>query len=353
MLGASGKHKLNENQKVCRVLLTMSSSSDESSSYEESDSSDVASDKVWTCDDIYPAKANKASNSDDSSSSEQSFEKPQKSKGKSASQAYSSSSDSDDQSSDHCESESSEDNSAQRRAQGRPKIQRHSSGEIEVHLTAQSKALANAKKEENERRKIIDLNKDGMKKREAQAQEADNISVEFENLRKEYDSSDESMESLKKMVAKGHAKKSAEGGIKSEEKVKFEKRNMEREMRLAKARERIEKKKDDEAAKEAKERLKDKDVSTSKLDMSKAARVERAYSWYSRMAMPTREKMKERVEYMPASSGVTPDDVDLLPWNARGTFVSVAAMMRMNRTATSFVKKSSTSAVSESETDSD
>ena len=69
------------------------------------------------------------------------------------------------------------------------------------------------------------------------------------------------------------------------------------------------------------------------------------------MAMPTREKMKERVEYMPASSGVTADDVDLLPWNARGTFVSVAAMMRMNRTAFSVGKKTASSI--ESETDSD
>jgi hypothetical protein len=338
----------------------MSSSSDESSSYEESDSSDVASDKVWTCDDIYPAKANKASDSDEySSSSEQSIEKPQKLKGKTESQAYSSSSDSDEQSSEESESESSDDNSdsidvTPSRASERPKVQRHSSGEIEVHLTAQSKAIANAKKAESERRRIIESNNEGMKKREAQAREADKVSAAFENLSKEYDSSDESMESLKRIVAHEHAKKSIESGAKIEEKSKFEKRNLEREMRLAKARERIEKKKDDEAAKEAKERLKDKkDSTTSKLDMSKAARVERAYSWYSRMAMPTREKMKERVEYMPASSGVTPDDVDLLPWNARGTFVSVAAMMRMNRTATSFARKTTTSSISESETDSD
>ena len=209
----------------------MSSSCDDSSSYEESDSSDVASDKVWTCDDIYPAKANKTSDSDDySSSSDQSFEKPQKSKGKSESNSkvHSSSSDSDDQSSD--ESESSDDDSdsvdeAPSRARERPKVQRHSSGEIEVHLTAQSKALANAKIAEIERRKILESNNDGMKKREAQAREADNIGVAFENLSKEYDSSDESMESLKKLVAQEHAKKCAEGGVKSEEKAKFEKRN--------------------------------------------------------------------------------------------------------------------------------
>ena len=333
----------------------MSSSDDGSTSYEESDSSDVASDKVWTCDDIYPAKANKTSDSDDdSSSSEQSFEKTQKPKGKEVTQTYSSSSDSDESDSESESSDDSSDSVEERPGRAAPvtrKVQRHSSGEIEVHLTAQSKALTNAKLAEIERRKVIETNNDAAKKRDAQTEEAENISRQFENLSKEYDSSDESMESLKKLVAQEHAKKnSAEGGLKSEEKAKFEKRNMEREMRLAKARERIEKKKDNEAAKEAKERLKDKET-TSKLDMSKAARVERAYSWYSRMAMPTREKMKERVEYMPASSGVTADDVDLLPWNARGTFVSVAAMMRMNRTAFSVGKKTASSI--ESETDSD
>jgi hypothetical protein len=113
------------------------------------------------------------------------------------------------------------------------------------------------------------------------------------------------------------------------EKTKFEKRNMEREMRLAKARDRIEKKKEEQEAKAAEDKMKEQ---PQKLDMSKSGRVERAYSWYTRMAMPNRDKMKERVQFMPASAGVTPDDVDLLPWNARGTFVSVAAMMRMNRT---------------------
>ncbi len=155
------------------------------------------------------------------------------------------------------------------------------------------------------------------------------LDEDFETASKEYDSSDEAMENL--VAARVANKRKEKKQQMSDEKLKFERRNREREMRLAKARERIEKKKDEEAAKAEQERLKAKE--SVKLDMSKAARVERAYSWYSRMAMPTRDKMKERVEFMPASAGVTPDDVDLLPWNARGTFVSVAAMMRMNRTS--------------------
>jgi hypothetical protein len=339
----------------------MSSSSDESSSYEESDSSDVASDKVWTCDDIYPAKGNKTSDSDDySSSSEASFDEPRKSHGNEANQVHSSSSESNNQSSDESESESEDDSDSDDGTPSRPperrSVQRNSSGEIEGHLTAQSRALTNAKLAEEVRRKAIESDKGTAQMREQQEKEVPkSIESHTGNHTKESATTDASMESLKKLVdlenAERNINNSDSGGVRSEEKAKFEKRNMEREMRLAKARERIEKKKEDEAAKEAKERLKDKD-STSKLDMSKAARVERAYSWYSRMAMPTREKMKERVEFMPASSGVTPDDVDLLPWNARGTFVSVAAMMRMNRTASSF-KKPMTNTVAESETDSD
>jgi hypothetical protein len=343
-------------------------SDDSSSSYEESDSSDLASDKVWTCDDIYPSKGNKTSDSDDSSvevddssSSRVSLGNVRKATGDTEVQSCSSSSESDNQSSDDDDDDDdSEEGEAPVQPPQRPPLQRHSSGEIEVHITAQSKALANAKVAEEKRRSIIESNKDKYAKSESKSRElSESIHNDFETLSKEYDSSEESMKSLKARVEKDHAdkaKRASENNVRSEEKAKFEKRNMEREMRLAKARERIEKKKDDEAAKEAQERLrdKDKDNGSSKLDMSKAARVERAYSWYSRMAMPTREKMKERVEYMPASSGVTPDDVDLLPWNARGTFVSVAAMMRMNRTASSFTStKTTSSKIAGSDTDSD
>jgi hypothetical protein len=324
----------------------MASGSDESSSYEESDSSDVTSDKVWTCDDIYPAKGNAASDSDEySSSSEASFDESDKVKGKVATQEHSSSSESNDKSSDESESESEDDSDSVDDAPIKlPESQKnvvHSSREIDGHLKAQSKALVNTKIKAEDTSKVS-CNKDVIKRPESQTPKNG--------------TKDTAIENLMQLVAQEHAeigaKKASDSGILKEEKAKFEKRNVEREMRLAKARERIEKKKDDEAAKVAKERLKEKEAS-SKLDMSKAARVERAYSWYSRMAMPTREKMKERVEYMPASSGVTPDDVDLLPWNARGSFVSVAAMMRMNRTASNLNKKSATSSIAESETDSD
>jgi hypothetical protein len=65
------------------------------------------------------------------------------------------------------------------------------------------------------------------------------------------------------------------------------------------------------------------------LDMSDDARRERCYSWYTRMAMPSREDMKTRLKDMPSSTtGVTPDDVDLLPWNDKGSIVNVGKMQR-------------------------
>ena len=104
-----------------------------------------------------------------------------------------------------------------------------------------------------------------------------------------------------------------------------------REMRLAKVRERLRKK---EEAKEREEdqmleqKMKDAMCPTGNLDMSEAARRDRAYSWYTRMAMPTKEAMKEKVELMPTSAGLTVDDVDLLPWSMGGKMVNVAKMQK-------------------------
>lgn len=323
--------------------------SEESSSNDDSDSSeDLANDRIWTCDDIYPSKNAKSQVSDDDnessdddddddSSSDESFATPAV-KTKPILSSTGAVEDSDEDSSD--EEDQDKDKPLKKTAvvvDRRNTITRkHSSREIEMTLSAQSAALQKVVDEEARRRSNLDESKHEFEERNAKALDVSrHIDDEFEALSKEYDSSDD--DAIKAIEEKLEAKRNSTDScnIRSEEKAKFERRNMEREMRLAKARERIEKKKDDEAAKNAQERLLREEGGYGKLDMSKAARVERAYSWYSRMAMPSREKMKERVEFMPASSGVTPDDVDLLPWNARGTFVSVAAMMRINRTASS------------------
>lgn len=334
-------------------------SSDGSTSYDESDSSsEFADDRAWTCDDIYPTKAvtkagtstlldDSSSLQDDSLSSDDSSKLLTKATPKAATPKAT-----HDASSGRDGEQSSPAVTNPKPEAVRPRLLRHSSGEIEYIVNAQSEALEKAKHEEEKRRAYLELSKDEFEARNSLALSvSQHMDKEFEELSNEYDSSDEAIKDIQKKIDEKFSADRESNSRHSEEKAKFEKRNLEREMRLAKARERIEKKKDEEATKAQQERLKNKEV-FGKLDMSKSARVERAYSWYSRMGMPSRDKMKERVEFMPASSGVTPDDVDLLPWNARGSFVSVAAMMRMNRTA-STTGSSTAAASSGKEADSD
>jgi hypothetical protein len=57
----------------------------------------------------------------------------------------------------------------------------------------------------------------------------------------------------------------------------------------------------------------------------KADRLERAFLWYTRMATPTRTEFKRKVA-AEESIDITPEDVDLLPWNLTGRFVNIATI---------------------------
>jgi hypothetical protein len=50
------------------------------------------------------------------------------------------------------------------------------------------------------------------------------------------------------------------------------------------------------------------------------------YIWYARMGTPSKKEMKRRVALLPESCGITPDDVDLLPWILGGMTLSVHKM---------------------------
>jgi hypothetical protein len=52
-------------------------------------------------------------------------------------------------------------------------------------------------------------------------------------------------------------------------------------------------------------------------------RLERTYQWYTRMASPFRKDFKRRVADM-ETIDITPEDVDLLPWNLTGRVVNIA-----------------------------
>jgi len=47
------------------------------------------------------------------------------------------------------------------------------------------------------------------------------------------------------------------------------------------------------------------------------------YEWYIRCGMPEREKMKKKIRNLPAGSGLTQSDVDLLPWSECGTRIDI------------------------------
>lgn len=131
-----------------------------------------------------------------------------------------------------------------------------------------------------------------------------------------------------------------------------------REMRLSKVRERLrakEEAKEREEDQKMEQKMKDAMCPTGNLDMSEAARRDRAYSWYTRMAMPTREAMKEKVDTMPTSSGLTKECVDLLPWNASGKMVNVAKMQKFINAGfkKKFTSRRKTKAAVDSDSDSD
>jgi hypothetical protein len=62
-------------------------------------------------------------------------------------------------------------------------------------------------------------------------------------------------------------------------------------------------------------------------------RRERAFRWYARMATPTRTEFKRRVAAVESSSSIdiTPEDIDLLPWNETGRVVNIAKMNAISR----------------------
>ena len=128
-----------------------------------------------------------------------------------------------------------------------------------------------------------------------------------------------------------------------------------REMRLAKVRDRLRAQEDAKEAEEEAKKIKELEQKMNgNLDMSEDARRERAYSWYTRMAMPKRDEMKERVTTMHRTSGVTEEDIDLMPWNAKGTMVNVGKMQRFINAGfkKKFTRKNS-KASADSDSDSD
>lgn len=324
---------------------------EESSSYDDNsaswDESERPSQRAWTHEDIYPTEKHESDLSssddessegdddddsteeessdedDDSSSSSTSFAEaePPKPKPKSnrSSSNYESLSEPDSSSDDDSDASGKPVPAKGNASKGK---QDNSSAYIEKTLKSSKQAISEA--EERRKKQLQSVEKSGV---ERQAQEKKMLDIskhlddEIQNVSSVLENSD---------MAGGRVTQKSMHSIDSKTTLK----QLEREERLERAKERIEKENEEKEQKERKEKNAKMNVAH---DTSEKARIERAYTWYTRMAMPSREKMKERIALMSSTTGVTEEDVDLLPWNARGTFVSVATMMKIQRTSASAV----------------
>eukprot|EP00977_Amphora_coffeiformis_P019663 scaffold7349_cov173-Amphora_coffeaeformis.AAC.144 len=111
----------------------------------------------------------------------------------------------------------------------------------------------------------------------------------------------------------------------------LEQRKQDRANRLARARERIARDKRTFQLREEEEttRLQEEETKKKEYDMSEEARRDRAYKWYGRCGQPNRKALKKKIAALQHKQGVSPEDVDLLPWNFNGTLVNVSQMISM------------------------
>jgi len=106
--------------------------------------------------------------------------------------------------------------------------------------------------------------------------------------------------------------------------MKTMRRKLEREERKQACEERIAREKEEKEDAERRKREAEKEVAWNAAN-TEEARILRAYAWWSRMARPKKKDFKERIGKV-AHADITPDDVDLLPWNFNGSMVNVAKM---------------------------
>jgi hypothetical protein len=75
--------------------------------------------------------------------------------------------------------------------------------------------------------------------------------------------------------------------------------------------------------------VKKKSVSTVPEKIQVANPVMNCYEWYSRLGSPSRAVFEKRVATLPASCGVYPEHVDLLPWNSSNTSLEFRAVRNL------------------------
>ena len=101
--------------------------------------------------------------------------------------------------------------------------------------------------------------------------------------------------------------------------------------RLEKVRKRIAREKED-----AEQRKLEAQRRANELFMSEAARRQRLYEWYCRLGRPNRKQMKKHIKDLKATSSskhkLSEYDIDLLPWNSKGSLVNRSKLERLGVT---------------------
>ena len=97
-----------------------------------------------------------------------------------------------------------------------------------------------------------------------------------------------------------------------------------KEARMERVRQRIEAEEDKKEQEKYEARM--KEIEAAKTDMSEAARRKRCWEWYNRIGMVTKMQFIEKLPCLSHVAALEESDVELLPWNARGTMVNVAKL---------------------------
>jgi hypothetical protein len=79
--------------------------------------------------------------------------------------------------------------------------------------------------------------------------------------------------------------------------------------------------------------MQDKRTADDTICNIKDDRRQRAFVWYAHMDTPNRTEFKRKVAAAESSIDITPEDVDLLPWNLTGRLVNISKMNAITRTS--------------------
>jgi hypothetical protein len=181
------------------------------------------------------------------------------------------------------------------------------------------KAKAERKKAKEEKKRLKKEKKKRRKEEEEKRLEAEeeNIARLKEKTRKKKEEEEKAKPSMYK-----------EGNVDSNDTENFDKTKS----RIEEERKRMkEERRQERKAAETKKKMAEEDVKEIVFGCREEARRRHlAFGWYSHLSAPNRSEFKKKVASI-TGMNITPDDVDLLPWNATASVVNIAKMNALTR----------------------